>query len=409
MRRLLLIAAIIVVASSFTCAEERQSDSRDADQFRLNGATPLKWPDKKVVLDVKDASVTQLAETLGKQTGIKFIVADGVPKDLKITINVSGMAIKQFLDTLTTTTNLVYIAESRTPSGEPAKPKVEEAHESFRNEYRSITVTTWPSVTHVTISSFAAEGVFVNAGRVSLSLKDADPIDAVTKLLKQMNIGYMIMGLDDFLKLQDSDRAAEIKKAVQKVGRPKIDLVLRNTDLEDALALLADKGMFYITVPSHRKPGYIIIPDVKITDAGILPIMGDDYALSTAHRMKAQEMCTAYVKQMADAVLKWAKEHDGVLPNGGTWITDIPVKNEQMAARNPRYQYAYALNANLSMKKLSDIADPAKTVLIFETDHSICQGVERNIAAQLRHPDGNTYAFADGHIEVRKDVPNFQP
>ncbi len=127
-------------------------------------------------------------------------------------------------------------------------------------------------VTHVTISSLRKEGVIVNMGKASLSLKDADPVETVTKLIKQINgAGYVVIKLEDYLALQDPERAAEIEKALEKVDRPKISLTLRDADIVDALARLAEKGHFYITVPKPGIPNFLIIPDVKTVDKKVLP------------------------------------------------------------------------------------------------------------------------------------------
>lgn len=314
MRKLFAVAVLIAFTAPSAYAAEASADCQreldvslyggslqpsqvGSDKISFGEAVTLKWPVKKISLDAKDASIVRLAELLGAQTGIKFIVKEGIPADLKITIHVSGMGVRQFLDTLSAATGLAYTAESRlevdaeAQSGPDAHgPKTTDTGERViirENDNGEIEVTAHNPyiqriiavrsrvarpVTHVIISSLAAEGVIVNMGKASLSLKDADPIEAVTRLIKQIDgAGYVVIKLEDYLALQDPERAAEVEKAVEKVDRPKISLRLRDADIVAALAQLAEKGQFYITVPKPGIPNFLIIPDVKVVDEKVLP------------------------------------------------------------------------------------------------------------------------------------------
>lgn len=256
--------------------------------------TPLlRWPNKKISLDVKDTSIRRIADMLGAQTGIAFTVKEAVPSSLKITIQVGDMDVKQFLDTLCAATNLTYMAESRAKAKETKLPPDQEqlagvqvtAPEIKFNPtgqgYEMLTPTganivvlngAGNPVTDVTISSLAAEGVVVNMGTVSMSVKDADPVEVATKLIKQINgASYMIMDLNDYLALQDSDRAAEIEKSLQKAPRSKVTLSMRNVPIQSALTKLAEKGHFYITSPQPGQSSFLIIPDVIVVDPKVMP------------------------------------------------------------------------------------------------------------------------------------------
>ena len=271
------------------------ADRISAHVMSILGEPALKWPAKQISLDVKNQNIRRVAEILGDQTGICFVVKDAVPQGLKITIQVGGMEVKQFLDTLCAATNLTYIAESRAqaeesneaPKDSENKPTVSVTAPQIQlnqsgegielvapsgTKIMTFNVGVGKPVTHVTISSLAAEGVIVNMGTVSLSMKNADPIEAVTKLIKQINgASYMIMDLKDYLALQDADRAAEIEKAVQSCPRAKITLTLRNVPIQEALTKLAEAGHFYIATPQPGRNNFLIIPDVKVTDPKPMP------------------------------------------------------------------------------------------------------------------------------------------
>ena len=109
-------------------------------------------------------------------------------------------------------------------------------------------------------------------GMVSLALKDADPIQAVTKLIDSVEgAGYVIMSLRDYLALQEPDRAERIKKAVKETPSQKIGLELRNVPIVEALKQLAEKGRFYITAPKPGVPSFLIIPNVTVDDKEVMP------------------------------------------------------------------------------------------------------------------------------------------
>lgn len=260
----------------------------------LVGEPQLKWPDKRITLDVTEVGIRRVAEVLREQSGISFSVKEAVPASLKITIRVGGMGVKQFLDTLCAATNLTYMAESRAeevsakPPSDSEQPRsvtftapqihLNQTGEGFElvapsgTKIVTLNAGIGKPVTHVTISSLAAEGVVVNMGTVSMSMKDADPIEAATKLIKQINgASYMILNLKDYLALQDAERAAEIEKAVESCPRAKISMTLRNVQIREALSKLAEAGHFYITTPQPGQNSFLIIPDVKVTDPNVMP------------------------------------------------------------------------------------------------------------------------------------------
>jgi prepilin-type processing-associated H-X9-DG protein len=266
---------------------------------------------------------------------------------------------------------------------------------------------------------------------VDASINDGDPIEVALKILKQMDASYVVMSLKDYLALQDGPRAEEVRKAVQVIPeRRKVTVSFRRTPVGEALSTIA-KDSFYITFTG---PGsFLIIPDVKVLDENVLPPIGSETfrgrggyidimgildaaggfgggSLSLPMTSEqAQAACVAYVRRLITAIRKYADDHAGYLPDGKTWVSEIPVKDPAMLSAGPRYQNAYAMNAELSGRKLAGIKNQEKTVLIFECDSSIGQGTEKDLAKSFRHPDGNTYGFLDGHVGVLKVVPKFNP
>lgn len=407
----------------------RQIVPGSAEMFRIGdtffgGSVWLRWPDKRVNLDVRNAGISEIAKSVQEQTGIEFVLGDGVPSDLKITIHVTNMRIREFLGTLTSTTGLIYVPESHAPEGaESAEPKKVDISGSDSGlggipAPPSVSVTMHmlepqvQLVTRVTILNPRTEGIVVNMGRVSTSLKNADPIEAVTTLINQIKgANYVVLSLNDYLKLQSPEDEAKIKQSLKKASRPKVTLELRNVEVADALTQLSSSGKFYITIPKPGTPSFLIIPDVVVTNAGALPSPPISYWSTSTRSAREQEICIEYTKQMAAAILKYAKENGDTLPDASNWITLIPVRNEYLDRRMPsgRYQYSYGMNQALSGMKLSAIRKPSQVVLIFESDSTCGFGGEESVIRTQRHPGGIVYGFADGSVRILTEKPNFKP
>jgi len=407
----------------------RQFMPGGSDVFRIGdtffgGSMWMRWPDKRVTLDVKNASISEIATTLQEQTGIEFIIGEGVPSDLKITIHVSDMRAREFLDTLTSTTGLIYVPESRTPEegidskkeDTGGKPTLDDSSIVLKTPSGGLIVTTGrpqpQPVTHVTILNPRTEGIVVNMGKVSVSLKNADPIDAVTKLINQIKgANYVVMSLSDYLALQSPDDEAKIEKALKKASRPKITLELRSIEVADALTQLSSSGRFYLTIPKPGSPSFLIIPDVVVSDESALPSPPISYWSTPARGAREQAICMQYTAEIVDAILRYAKENGGVLADAREWIQLIPVSNEYLEKRMPggRYQYSYGMNLNLSGMKLSAIKKPSQVVLLFESDVTRGYGTENDVIRSPRHPGGMVYGFADGSVRILIEKPNFKP
>lgn len=118
-----------------------------------------------------------------------------------------------------------------------------------------------------------------------------------------------------------------------------------------------------------------------------------------------QTECLSNLKQLALAVLMWAQDHDEVLPPAKDWGKELYpyLKNEELfrcpAAADLQGGYAY--NADIAGRKLAEIADPAATVLFYESTLGQLDAADRGESQPRpgRHNGGNARAYVDGHVK----------
>jgi len=107
------------------------------------------------------------------------------------------------------------------------------------------------------------------------------------------------------------------------------------------------------------------------------------------NQVKGFAGCMYNFKDAQKAVLKYANEHGGKLPNAATWQDDVredyrqsmtpKLKGSQFQEMSPDGDWGckdstgimtgMAFNKVLSGKKLSDIGDQVSTAMLFETEH----------------------------------------
>ena len=113
--------------------------------------------------------------------------------------------------------------------------------------------------------------------------------------------------------------------------------------------------------------------------------------------------CISNLRQLTMAVLIYADDGDGRLPNAATWMDDIRpyIKAEALyhCPTDEQHQYGYAFNSELSGVNLKDIEDAANTVLLFESTSGRWNAADpvTSLPDPPRHGDGNNFAYADGH------------
>lgn len=122
----------------------------------------------------------------------------------------------------------------------------------------------------------------------------------------------------------------------------------------------------------------------------------------------------AHGTRLAQALLDYARDH-GRLPHADRWMDAVesyidgpdPFRCELI----PREEFGYAFNARLSGRPLSEIRDPAGTVLIFQARHNRrnVAGGAASVIAWPRATEGVVYVFADGHVAQSWRTPNLDP
>jgi hypothetical protein len=147
------------------------------------------------------------------------------------------------------------------------------------------------------------------------------------------------------------------------------------------------------------------------------PVLPIDYsapdplkqAAAAADRMVCEEQLT----QVARALQMYAASSDGMLPDPARWLDQVrpylPDPPKLHCPSDPAPGVSYAMNRNLAGKRLNQIANPALTVLVYEstlhTDNPADAG--QSWPTTLRHADGDLVAYADGSVRAVPLRPPF--
>lgn len=92
----------------------------------------------------------------------------------------------------------------------------------------------------------------------------------------------------------------------------------------------------------------------------------------------------------------------GRLPNAATWMDDVKpyMSNESQALHCPgdAHTYSFAMNTEVGGMRLSDIANPGSTVVLYEfsSDSRNASGEPPSPSVRGLLPGGRVYAYADG-------------
>jgi prepilin-type processing-associated H-X9-DG protein len=139
--------------------------------------------------------------------------------------------------------------------------------------------------------------------------------------------------------------------------------------------------------------------------------------------------CISNTKQLANAMLLYANDYDGHLPQAANWPQAMhPYTRNDRLLKCPEdkssAKCSYAMNAALSGKDSYALENSAEVVILFEVAHpGQSGGGPRDVIRPGRHKEGrhylfswlgrrgSNYAFADGHARWYEDgeAVNFVP
>ena len=131
--------------------------------------------------------------------------------------------------------------------------------------------------------------------------------------------------------------------------------------------------------------------------------------------------CQSAMKSLGYALLSYAEDNNGQLPNAKNWIAVAAQRTGEKPICNvdtdKAHSSSYAMNANLSGKKLSEIKDPSHTILLYETTSKastpfgtgtdLVRVGKDNVGVGRHHTIGyrfNYYLMADGKVRAPKNL-----
>jgi prepilin-type processing-associated H-X9-DG protein len=128
-------------------------------------------------------------------------------------------------------------------------------------------------------------------------------------------------------------------------------------------------------------------------------------ALARARAMARTPLCQNNLKQLG-MVISLYENDERQLPDASKWCDEMQpvyIEDEEVfqCPEAEGLRCAYAMNEHLGAKSLAVVDDPARTVLLFESDLGWNgSGGRADLPEEPRHPRGHTILFADGHVEV---------
>ena len=146
----------------------------------------------------------------------------------------------------------------------------------------------------------------------------------------------------------------------------------------------------------------MVLSVVLVLSAILMP------ALVAARGQARSVAVMAQGKQLAMGMLMYADEHEGRLPDPKTWPNEIDAYAVNQAFDN-QGRMVWAMNEALGGVRTGEIADPARTVLLFAVESgSAAAGGPELLADQPPTRYGYVVVFVDGHVErvLHPDAPD---
>lgn len=119
--------------------------------------------------------------------------------------------------------------------------------------------------------------------------------------------------------------------------------------------------------------------------------------------LTAADRCRDNLQQIASAMLLYANDYDGYLPNAGEW-TDLvaPYIKNRHVINCPAIGtgYGYAMNESLSSANIRGIPNPSTVPLVYDSAalELDANDAVTSLPAPARHDDVNYIAYLDGHV-----------
>ena len=143
----------------------------------------------------------------------------------------------------------------------------------------------------------------------------------------------------------------------------------------------------------------VVIPFIAIIMAILMPSLARarSHAMTIVSKNKARQICLA--------MMMYCEENNGRFPPADNWpaalneyINDKKILTSPFA---PEAGRAWAMNEQLSSRKLREIRQPHRIVLIFEVEPGSPPAGGRDLLPhEPRGPRGYVIGFVDGHTEA---------
>ena len=135
------------------------------------------------------------------------------------------------------------------------------------------------------------------------------------------------------------------------------------------------------------------------------------YVFRAANESAKGAACRSNLKQISQATLLYAEDHDGRLPPADRWGSAVPRQSSAILSC-PTHGWelpGYAMSWDMSSRLVRSIPDPTSAPLVFDSDLTgpNAAGSLADLPSPPRHggtwtfdedPPHNNVAYADGHV-----------
>ena len=138
-------------------------------------------------------------------------------------------------------------------------------------------------------------------------------------------------------------------------------------------------------------------------------------AFKSARASAQKSVCLSNVKNLSLAMQMYLEDYDGRFPEADGWVEALAeYVGDESVLKCPEddseARCSYGMNAALSGRTLGEIEAPEATVVFYETaspgDNPV--GGAEDVVDPPRHPNGNSYGFADAPAVVSEEAPSFE-